>query len=553
VIFSQVIPYVRFRNSFTFADQWGAQVAHHELLLAVARHSMEIERIDLFLEGFAPGQRHHTAAALEELKGEHLPREITLQSTRRIGELIRKDQRIFMMGNVDFLQLSQIRLAAGGQGFPICCLLHSIDSPTMLGLYAAAALSALESDVIVATSKAGVRAVESLLANARELLRMRGGIPTGQAPSIHLIPLGVDTEFMRPHDRMESRDLLGLPRDATLILYVGRLAEDQKADLDPLLLAFERLHKKHPKTHLVLAGQDTSGNYTRVLAQRASALAIRENVSFIPNFPFFSKPLIYSACDLLASPVDNVQETFGLSVLEALSCGIPAVVSDWSGYRDIVQHGENGLLVRTMWNPHAADDLSGFFPLCEPSISRHYLAQRTVVDWQQLEAHLELLVTHPELRQQMGQNGRKAAEAHFSWRVVVSQYDALWREQWNILRKQCRDESSFQLNYNAVFGSFATQNLDESEPLFVTEAGSAASGNPNMVRQILPEGFNSADVLSVLQYCSSNGPLDMAAVVNKFGRDAIDAIAWLLKKGFLGSRNAVSNSPNESAAFVEVG
>jgi hypothetical protein len=74
-----------------------------------------------------------------------------------------------------------------------------------------------------------------------------------------------------------------------------------------------------------------------------------------------------------------------------------------------------------------------------------------------------------------------------------------------------------------------------------------------MVRQILPEGFNSADVLSVLQYCSSNGPLDMAAVVNKFGRDAIDAIAWLLKKGFLGSRNAVSNSPNESAAFVEVG
>jgi glycosyltransferase involved in cell wall biosynthesis len=552
VIFSQVIPYVRFRNGFTFADQWGAQVAHHELLLAVARHSLEIERIDLFLEGFAPGQRHHTAAALEELKGEHLPLEITLQSTRRIGELIRKDQRLFMMGNVDFLQLSQIRLAAGGQGFPICCLLHSIDSPTMLGLYAAAALSARESDVIVATSKAGVRAVEALLANAREMLRRRGGISGGQAPSIHLIPLGVDTEFMRSRDRMESRDLLGLPKDATLILYVGRLAEDQKADLDPLLLAFERLHRKHPKTHLVLAGQDTSGNYTRVLAQHASAMGIRESVSFIPNFPFFSKPLIYSACDMLASPVDNVQETFGLSVLEALSCGIPAVVSDWSGYRDIVQHGENGLLVRTMWNAHAADDLSGFFPLCEPSISRHYLAQRTVVDWQQLEMHLELLVTRPDLRRRMGESGRKTAEAKFGWPVVVAQYDALWREQWNILRKQGRDESSFQLNYNEVFGPFATQNIDPSEPLFATQAGAAAIGSPIMVRQMLPDGFNPADVLEVLQYCVENDAVDIGAVVKKFGSGAVDAMAWLFKKGFVGSRNA-ANSFKESLTFAEVG
>lgn len=553
MIFSQVIPYVRFRNGFTFADQWGAQVAHHELLLAVARHSSEIERIDLFLEGYSPGQRLHTAAALEELKGEHLPLEVTLQSTRRIGELIRKDQRIFFMGNVDFLQLSQIRLAAGGHGFPICCLLHSIDSPTMLGLYAAAALSARESDVIVATSKAGVRAVESLLQHARELLKSRGGISTSLNPAIHLIPLGVDTEFMRPRDRMESRELLGLPKDAVLILYVGRLAEDQKADLDPLLLAFERLHRKYPKTHLVLAGQDTSGNYTRVLAQRASALAIRENVSFIPNFPFFSKPLIYSACDVLASPVDNVQETFGLSLVEAMACGIPVVGSDWSGYRDIIEHGKNGLLVRTMWNQYAADDLSNFFPLCEPSVSRHYLAQRTVVDWQQLEAHLELLVSHPELRKQMGENGRRMAETRFDWGVVISQYDALWREQWKIQQKHNREEANFQLNYNAVFGAFATQNLDEDEVLYVTESGTAVISNPGMLSQMLPEGFNRAEVLSVLQYCAGEEAVTLARVMTKFSRSAADNVAWLFKKGVLGSRKVAAYLPDEVAACAEIG
>jgi len=74
-----------------------------------------------------------------------------------------------------------------------------------------------------------------------------------------------------------------------------------------------------------------------------------------------------------------------------------------------------------------------------------------------------------------------------------------------------------------------------------------------MVRQMLPDGFNPADVLEVLQYCAENDAVDTGAVVKKFGSGAVDAIAWLFKKGFVGSRNAADNSFKESVTFAEVG
>jgi hypothetical protein len=47
--------------------------------------------------------------------------------------------------------------------------------------------------------------------------------------------------------------------------------------------------------------------------------------------------------------------------------------------------------------------------------------------------------------------------------------------------------------------------------------------------------------------------VNIGAVAKKFGRGAVDAIAWLFKKGFVGSRNAAGNSFKESLTFAEVG
>ena len=61
------------------------------------------------------------------------------------------------------------------------------------------------------------------------------------------------------------------------------------------------------------------------------------------------KHLLYSGADIFVSPGDNIQETFGLAVAEALAYGLPPVVSDWDGYRDLVTDGETGFLVRSVF------------------------------------------------------------------------------------------------------------------------------------------------------------------------------------------------------------
>ena len=56
---------------------------------------------------------------------------------------------------------------------------------------------------------------------------------------------------------------------------------------------------------------------------------------------------VWHAADVFVSPSDNIQETFGLAVLEAMASGLPVVASDWDGYRDLVEDGQTGLLVPT--------------------------------------------------------------------------------------------------------------------------------------------------------------------------------------------------------------
>ncbi|HRE90473.1 MAG TPA: glycosyltransferase, partial [Myxococcota bacterium] len=68
------------------------------------------------------------------------------------------------------------------------------------------------------------------------------------------------------------------------------------------------------------------------------------------------KQACMAAADVFVSLADNVQETFGLSVIEAMAAGLPVVVSDWDGYKDTVRDGEDGFRVTTTMPPVGAAD-----------------------------------------------------------------------------------------------------------------------------------------------------------------------------------------------------
>ena len=109
------------------------------------------------------------------------------------------------------------------------------------------------------------------------------------------------------------------------------------------------------------------------------------------------------ASDIFVSLADNIQETFGLSVIEAMASSLPLVVSDWNGYKDLVNHGFNGFRIPTEMLTssltfHDSVDRSyglGLLPYDNMIGLRSML---TTIDYDKLYRTLKLFIIHPSLK-----------------------------------------------------------------------------------------------------------------------------------------------------------
>jgi D-inositol-3-phosphate glycosyltransferase len=140
---------------------------------------------------------------------------------------------------------------------------------------------------------------------------------------------------------------LGLPPDAHLLLFVGRIQPLKAPDV--LLAAAAELVARNPARRsrlrvAVLGGPSGSGlDRPEELQRLAAELGIAELVCFHPPV---SRPVLadwYRAADLVAVPSYN--ESFGLVAIEAQACGTPVVAAKVGGLRTAVAHGVSGLLV----------------------------------------------------------------------------------------------------------------------------------------------------------------------------------------------------------------
>ena len=128
---------------------------------------------------------------------------------------------------------------------------------------------------------------------------------------------------------------------------------------------------------------------------------------------------------------DNVQETFGLTPVEAMAAGLPCVVSDWNGYRDTVADGETGFLVPTVTAPPGAGiDIADRYGAGLDNYDRMIgiASLATAVDVDACAEAIARLANDPELRARQGAAGRARARRLYDWRVVVAAYQDLWTE-----------------------------------------------------------------------------------------------------------------------------
>jgi starch synthase len=291
-----------------------------------------------------------------------------------------------------------------------------------------------EWDGLVCTSKSVRDTVEFLLDAQAEYLAERLGATRFPRPQLPVIPLGVDTEAFAPDParRKEWRRKLEIGDDDIAVLFVGRLSFHGKAHPLPMYVGLEEAARATGRRlHLVQAGWFANKYIEKAFVDGAQALCPSVRCLFLDAREPEARRNVWQAADIFTSLSDNIQETFGLTPIEAMAAGLPSVVTDWNGYRDTVRHREDGFRLPTLAPPpgwgedladgHAAQTIT-YDVYC--GVASQFVA----VDPGAAAAAYRTLIADPALRRKMGEAARRRARELYDWKVVVARYQALWAE-----------------------------------------------------------------------------------------------------------------------------
>lgn len=163
-----------------------------------------------------------------------------------------------------------------------------------------------------------------------------------QSPErVVVMPNGVDLEKFRPEDQQKSRQWLGLPREATLLISVGGLME--RKGFQHVIAIMPKLMERWPDLHFAIAGGATpEGNNEKELRELAVRLGLSDRVHFLGPIPPDELRYVYSAGDLFV--LATRFEGWANVLLEASACGLPIVTTNVGGNSEVVVSSELGIL-----------------------------------------------------------------------------------------------------------------------------------------------------------------------------------------------------------------
>lgn len=332
-------------------------------------------------------------------------------------------------------KLAWQRRAVDQRSFSVCGITHTISSERamddLLGLMTA---PTQEWDAVILTSVAVRDALSTLLHPYAEYLADRLGAKDFGLPQFPIIPLGIDTEAFARLDshRAKWRADLGITEDDVVVLYMGRLSFHAKAHPFPMLAGLEMAAKRTGKrVHLIQAGWFGHESIEHVFRKGAAEHAPSVTTHFLDGRKLEVRNEIWSAADIFVSMSDNIQETFGLSPVEAMAAGLPCVVTDWDGYKETVRDGIDGFRIPTMLPPAGlGQDLAQRFA-AEVDDYDLYIgkaSQLTFVDIDATAKAFETLLSDPDRRKAMGTAAQERARTVYDWSQIIPQYMNLWEQ-----------------------------------------------------------------------------------------------------------------------------
>ena len=363
-----------------------------------------------------------------------------------------------------FNSLCHLRNQIGS--FPVTSFIHSLSYQSFMGKYLEMICGGVTSqDILICSSLSGKQVLKNCFQQIAQQLNLH--LPPVQ---MEVIPLGVEGDDFPPIDPQDCRRKLGFPNEEVIGLCFGRFSDYDKMDLFPLFQAFRYIYPQGAPWRLILAGSIQSENYFKILELWIRTLGISNRVTVVTNPSDAEKANLYRAANFFISLSDNPQETFGLTLLEAMACGLPLIVSDFDGYRDIVTDAV-GRRIRTTWSHFPPLVMLG--PLMEESTYHRYLAQSLSVDMEQLAGVLKYFFMNPDRLKEMGLAAKECFEQNYHYRVIIPQLERLWhkaKEAFDPNRSRPRPDP-LAMDVFKCFSHYVSQSLSSETVLKVTDFG----------------------------------------------------------------------------------
>jgi len=322
----------------------------------------------------------------------------------------------------------------------------------------------LPCDRLICTSLAVASMVRDTVQAMIEQIAITSKLRPTWKLALEVCPLGVDTQLHRPAiatKRFEARRRLGITADKFVMLFSGRLSHHSKAQPLPMFVAAQYVAEQLGNdVCMILSGWFSNDIVRHAYEATARRVAPNVRLSIVDGMDAWWRKHAWDAADVFVSLADSIQETFGLTPLEAMSRGIPVVVSDWNGYRDIVEHGQTGFLIPTTMVSGANAGLTDRLSNGEVNYD-HFLAsagQTVNVSINAACQSLLSLAKQPELRHRFASAGRTRAVQNFSWPTIIARYEAIWQSQ--------REQLAEQVGKLSAGGQLAEPQQRDIEPAF---------------------------------------------------------------------------------------
>lgn len=371
----------------------------------------------------------------------------------------------------------------------------------------------------------------------REQLEAGGLRPNGRTREL-VIPVGVDINRFTPcssADRSRIRAAENLPADSYIAVVLTRFSPSDKADLIPLLLACAASHDGGKLRFVLLGGDDYRGakGYVRLLKRYIAELGLCEIVQVKVVNDRDRIVQILRCADLFVSPADSVQETFGITPIEAMACGLPAIVSDWNGYRETVVNELTGYRIPTTFSNNSAvwDRFRWHLDFRKSHLA---LSQSVSIDAFEVLRICRQVAGSPNLGRRMATAARKLAVEQFGWQKVIEKYEIAWQD---VTETSFLTEKSIQtsFDYFATFSHYATSIFSDEAPYQLTPFGRriAAGG---LVLPLLADlkDMLPVDLLMAVLEAFRTAPNSVGSLAHLGPMaDTRFCVSWLVKQGFL--------------------